>query len=118
MRGRTDAAHRATVSRAAQLLDDLMPPPDAAPEFRAPGPMRLALLRARGGIDLPPFSGLQSFVAAIARFAPEDRSAALRELYARWQVAARGKPRQSPRRLPLRRRRCCRCARPAPNCAS
>jgi hypothetical protein len=79
-------AHRATVSRAAQLLDDLMAPPDASPEFRAPGPMRLALLRARGGIDLPPFPGLQAFVTAIARFAPEDRSAALRELYARWEA--------------------------------
>jgi hypothetical protein len=81
-------AHRATVSRAAQLLDDLMAPPDAAPEFRAPGPMRLALLRARGSVDLPPFTGLDGFAAAIARFAPADRATAMRELYARWENAA------------------------------
>jgi len=81
-------ANRATVTRAAQLLDDLMAPPDAAPEFRAPGPMRLALLRARGSVDLPPFPGLDAFAAAIARFAPADRATAMRELYARWESAA------------------------------
>ena len=80
-------AHRATVSRAAQLLDDLLAPADSAPEFRAPGPLRLVLLRARGGVDLPPFPGLDSFAAAIARFVADDRAAVLRELYARAQRA-------------------------------
>ena len=79
-------AHRATVSRAAQLLEDLIAPPESAPEFRAPGPMRLVLLRARGSVDLPPFSGLDAFASAVARFAPADRAAALRELYLRSQV--------------------------------
>lgn len=80
-------AHRATVSRAAQLLEELLAPADSASEFRAPGPMRLMLLRARGSVDLPPFPGLDSFAAAIARFVPDDRAAVLRELYQRAQVA-------------------------------
>ena len=81
-------AHRATVSRAAQLLDDLLAPSDAPPEYRAPGPLRLALLRARGNVDLPPFTGLDAFASAVARFAPHDSATALRELYQRWQSAA------------------------------
>jgi hypothetical protein len=84
-------AHRATVSRAAQLLDDLMAPADAPLEFRAPGPLRLVLLRARGSIDLPPFPGLEPFASAIARFAPADASAVLRELYDRWHAASSGR---------------------------
>ena len=81
-------AHRATVSRAAQLLDDLIAPSDAPPEFRVPGALRLVLLRARGGIDLPAFPGLDTFASAVARFAPPDPRAALRELYERWCTAS------------------------------
>ncbi len=80
-------AHRATVSRAAQLLDKLIAPADAAPEFRAPGPLRLALLRARGAVDLPPFSGLDAFTTAVARFAPPDSAAVLRDLYERGRAS-------------------------------
>jgi cytoskeletal protein RodZ len=81
-------AHRATVSRAAQLLDDLIPETGGAAEFRVPGPLRLALLRARGSIDLPPFPGLDAFASAVARFAPADSAAALRDLYERWRSAS------------------------------
>jgi hypothetical protein len=81
-------AHRATVARAAQLLEDLLAPSHAAPEFRAPGPLRLVLLRARGAVDLPPFPGFEAFAAAIARFAAPDPPSALRDLYDRWRAAS------------------------------
>jgi hypothetical protein len=89
-------AHRATVSRAAQLLDGLLATADAPPEFRVPGPLRLVLLRARGGIDLPPFPGLDAFATAVARFAPDDSRAVLRELYERWQNASRAAASRGP----------------------
>ena len=81
-------AHRATVSRAAKLLENLIAPSDAPAEFRVPGPLRLVLLRARGSIDLPPFAGLGAFASAVARFAPPDSSAVIRDLYERWQTAS------------------------------
>lgn len=81
-------AHRATVSRAAQLLENLIAPSDAPAEFRVSGPLRLVLLRARGSIDLPPFSGLGAFASAVARLAPADTSSAIRDLYERWQTAS------------------------------
>src|SRR3954466_10942818 len=46
------------VAHAAQLLDDLLPGFDAPPEFRAPGGLRLAIARALGTLDLPPFATL------------------------------------------------------------
>ncbi|HZW52539.1 MAG TPA: helix-turn-helix domain-containing protein, partial [Candidatus Elarobacter sp.] len=76
------------VARAAHLLEDLMPPIDAPPELRAPGGLRLVIARALGVLDLPPYPSLESFCAAVNRFATPDLPAAARELFAAW-VAAR-----------------------------
>jgi len=76
------------VARAAHLLEDLMPPIDAPPELRAPGGLRLVIARALGVLDLPPYPSLESFCAAVNRFATPDLPATARELFAAW-VAAR-----------------------------
>jgi len=70
------------VVAAAQLLDDLLPDFKAPAEYRAPGALRIAIARALGTLDLPPFTSLEEFRAAIERFAETDLPAVARELYA------------------------------------
>jgi hypothetical protein len=70
------------VVAAAQLLDDLLPDFKAPPEYRAPGALRIAIARALGTLDLPPFTSLEEFRAAIERFAETDLPAVARELFA------------------------------------
>jgi hypothetical protein len=76
------------VTCAAQLLDDLLPGFDAAPEFRAPGGLRLAIARALRTLDLPPYGSLDELSAAIGRFAAPDVTTVARELYQSWAAAA------------------------------
>ena len=57
------------VTAAAVLLDELLEAVDAAPEYRAPGALRLTVARALGTLDLPPYGSLEEFCAAIRRFA-------------------------------------------------
>jgi hypothetical protein len=76
------------VTCAAQLLDDLLPGFDAPPEFRAPGGLRLAIARALGTLDLPPYGSLEEFSTAIGRFAAPDVTRVARELYQLWAAAA------------------------------
>src|SRR5262249_40914231 len=52
------------IARAAQLLDDLLPPFDAPPSYRVPGGLRLVVARALRKIDLPPFASLDEFCRA------------------------------------------------------
>lgn len=75
-------ADRATVIRAATLLDDLLPSDDAGTEDRPPGGLRLLVARALGTIDLPPYAGLDEFRRGLERFATADLQEALREAYA------------------------------------
>jgi cytoskeletal protein RodZ len=75
------------VARAAQLVESLLPSFDAAPEFRAPGALRLVLARALGALDLPPYTSLDEFAIALARFAAPDSVALLRELAVTWADA-------------------------------
>ena len=75
------------VSRAAQLLELLLPPFDAVPELRAPGALRLVIARALGTLDLPPYPSLESFAAALARFAAPDPVALLRDVASTWMNA-------------------------------
>lgn len=76
---------RPPVAKAAQLLDDLLPPFDAPPPYRTPGGLRLILARATGTLDLPAFATLDDFCAGLARFAVADLGAAARSLYQAWE---------------------------------
>ena len=75
------------VPRAAHLLDDLLPGFDAPPEFRASGGLRLAIARALGTLDVPPFASLDEFCTAIQRFAAPDVRPVARELFESWMNA-------------------------------
>ena len=85
------AAGGRPVLRAAQLLDSLLPAPDAATQFRVPGGLKLVVARALGTLDLPPFPSLESFEEALARFGATDPAAAISNLVNSWAdvVAAR-----------------------------
>ena len=74
------AAGGRPVSRAAQLLESLLPGFDEQADLHVPGALRLVIARARGTLDLPPYESLESFVAALGRFAPPDPGALIREL--------------------------------------
>jgi len=75
------------IAKAAQLLNDLLPPFDAPPAFRVPGGLRLIVARALGALDLPPFVSLEEFCAAIGRFAVDDLATSARNLYRAWELA-------------------------------
>ena len=78
------AAGGRPVARAAQLLDTLLPGFDAPPEFRAPGALRLVLVRALGTVDLPPYPTLGAFADGLARFAATEAAPLVRQLVASW----------------------------------
>jgi Tol biopolymer transport system component len=78
------AAGGRPVARAAQLLDTLLPGFDAPPEFRAPGALRLVVARALGTLDLPPYTTLDVFADALARFAAPEPGPVVRQLVASW----------------------------------
>jgi hypothetical protein len=70
-----------SVEAAACLLDDLLPSFDD-PAVRVPGALRIAIARARGTLDLPPYASLDAFVAAVARFSSNGSGATVRALAA------------------------------------
>ncbi|HEX4568249.1 MAG TPA: helix-turn-helix domain-containing protein [Vicinamibacterales bacterium] len=78
---------RPPIAKAAQLLNDLLPPFDAPPPYRVPGGLRLVVARALGTLDVPPFESLDEFCAAISRFAAGDLSTAARNLYRAREIA-------------------------------
>ena len=82
------AAGSRSISRAAQLLETLLPPFDSAAEVRVPGALRLSLARAMGTLDLPPYPSLEAFAETLRRFSPVDTSKAMRDLVSRWAEAA------------------------------
>ena len=51
------------------------------PSFVQPGGLRIAIARALGTLDLPPFASLEEFRAAIARFAATDLPTVARDLF-------------------------------------
>ena len=73
------------VARAAQLLNDLLPPFDAPPPYRVPGGLRLVVARALGSLDLPPFESLDAFRTAVARFASANLVDITQKLYVSWE---------------------------------
>jgi TolB protein len=70
-----------TVEAGARLLEDLLPDFDD-PGVRVPGALRIAVARALGTLDLPPYPSLDAFVSAVGRFSPRDSEAAIRSLAA------------------------------------
>jgi Tol biopolymer transport system component len=75
------------VSRAAQLLESLLPPFDAARELRVPGALRLIVARALGALDVTPYGSLESFSEALQRFADADPPLTIRRLVDSWVPA-------------------------------
>jgi len=78
---------RPPVAKAAQLLNDLLPPFNAPPPYRVPGGLRLIVARALGTLDVPPFESLGEFCTAISRFAGDDLATTARNLYRLWEIA-------------------------------
>jgi cytoskeletal protein RodZ len=81
------AAGGRAVSRAAQLLEALLPPKDAGPEYRTPGALRLCVVRGLGMLDVPPYPSLDSFADALQRFAATDPAATIRTIVERYEAA-------------------------------
>ena len=88
------------VQHAGDLLNDLLAGFDATPEYRASGGLRLAVARAIGTLDLPPYASLAELCDALSRFSSDDvrdvasalyhtyeRGRASRELLRREQAA-------------------------------
>lgn len=73
---------RPPVAAAAALLDELLEGSEAPSEYRAPGALRLAVARGLGTIDLPRFSSVQEFCAAVSRFAAPDLGEVVQRLFA------------------------------------
>ena len=69
------------VYRAGDLLNDLLAGFDSTPEYRASGGLRLAVARALGTLDVPPYASLSDFCDALARFASDDVRDVARALY-------------------------------------
>ena len=86
------AAGGRAVSRAAQLLDALLPPKDAGAEFKVPGALRLCIFRGLGMLDVPPYPSLDSFADALARFAAPDPANVIRTIVERFHAAAPALP--------------------------
>jgi cytoskeletal protein RodZ len=74
-------AEAPTVEAAGRLLEELLPDFDD-PAVRVPGALRLAVARALGTLDLPPFPSLDAFVSAVDRFSSGDSDAVIRSLAA------------------------------------
>ena len=86
------AAGGRAVSRAAQLLESMLPPRDAGPEFKVPGALRLCIVRALGTLDVPPYPSLDSFADALQRFAVPDAAATIRGLVEAWDATTAAAP--------------------------
>ena len=69
------------VEAAARLLEELLPDFDD-PALRVPGALRIAVARALGTLDLPPYPSLDAFVSALGRFSSRDSDAVIRSLAA------------------------------------
>jgi Helix-turn-helix domain/WD40-like Beta Propeller Repeat len=79
------AAGGRSVSRAAQLLESLLPATDISSDDPA---LRAVLARALGILDSPPYPSLASFAEALMPFAAADPHAAVSDLVSSWAVAA------------------------------
>ena len=75
------------VALAAQLLNGLLAPFDAVPEYRASGALRLVIARALGTLDLPPYSSLDEFCAALQRFSTQPVADTARMVFLAWDRA-------------------------------
>jgi Helix-turn-helix domain/WD40-like Beta Propeller Repeat len=85
---------RPPVAAAAALLDELLENFDAPAEYRAPGALRLAVARALGTLDLPPYGSLDEFCDAIRRFSAPSLERVVRDLFAAFVAAPSPVPRE------------------------
>jgi hypothetical protein len=69
------------VQHAGDLLNDLLAGFDSTPEYRASGGLRLAVARALGTLDIPPYASLAEYCEALSRFASDDVRDVARGLY-------------------------------------
>ena len=69
------------VQHAGDLLNELLAAVDSTPEYRASGGLRLAIARALGVLDVPPYASLAEFCAALTRFSSDDVRDVARALY-------------------------------------
>ena len=86
------AAGGRAVSRAAQLLDALLPAKDAGSEFKVPGALRLCIVRGLGMLDVPPYPSLESFADALQRFSVPEAAGVIRTIVDRYEAAAAAPP--------------------------
>jgi Tol biopolymer transport system component len=86
------AAGGRAVSRAAQLLDALLPAKDAGSEFKVPGALRLCIVRGLGMLDVPPYPSLESFADALQRFSVPDTAGVIRTIVDRYETAIAAPP--------------------------
>lgn len=77
----TENAAAPTINAGGRLLEELLPDFDD-PALRVPGALRIAVARALGTLDLPPYPSLDAFVSAVERFSTRDSGAAIRSLAA------------------------------------
>jgi hypothetical protein len=71
---------------AAELLAELLPGFDTPTGFKVPGGLRLVLARATRALDLPPFTDVNDFSAALSRFAAPDLGETVRGLFRSWSA--------------------------------
>jgi hypothetical protein len=76
------AADSHEVTRAAHLLDTLLPSFDDYTGALVPGALRSIVARARGTLDLSAFGSLEEFAETLSRFAASDSEQCIRELIA------------------------------------
>jgi Tol biopolymer transport system component len=74
------AADGHEVTRAAHLLDTLLPSFDDYTGAQVPGVLRSVVARARGTLGLPPYPSLEEFAETLSRFAASDSERCIREL--------------------------------------
>ena len=74
------------IRAAALLLGELLPGFDTPTGFKVPGGLRLVLARAMRAIDLPPFTDVAEFSAALGRFAAPDLGETVRGLFRSWSA--------------------------------
>ena len=86
------AAGGRAVSRAAQLLDALLPPKEAGADFKVPGALRLCIVRGLGMLDVPAYPSIESFAEALQRFSVPDSAGVIRTIVQRYDSASAAVP--------------------------
>jgi hypothetical protein len=81
------AAAPPAVADVALLLDRLLPEAGSDPERRVSGVLRYTVARALGQLDVPAFSNLTQFCAALERFERDPSRDSIGVLFDRWRAS-------------------------------